>query len=116
MSLCRWSSMDWRCDLYCYYDCAGGITTHVAGRRLVGDIPEVPSISNKSVSTKQWLKLHKKQMNWLETAKRVDIDLPYDGESFNDPDLESFKARLTELREIGYNFPDYLFDENEEPE
>ena len=42
MSYCRWSSDNWKCDLYCYEDVSGGITTHVAGNRIVGDIPEAP--------------------------------------------------------------------------
>jgi len=35
MSYCRWSSDNWQCDLYCYDDISGGITTHVAGYRCV---------------------------------------------------------------------------------
>ncbi len=34
MSYCRWSSDNTNCDLYCYEDCSGGFTTHVAGFRL----------------------------------------------------------------------------------
>ena len=42
MSYCRWSSMNWRCDVYVYEDCSGGWTTHIAGRRRA--IPPVPDI------------------------------------------------------------------------
>lgn len=33
MSYCRFSSMNWMCDVYVYEDCGGGWVTHVAGRR-----------------------------------------------------------------------------------
>ena len=42
MSYCRFSSMNWRCDVYVYADYSGGWTTHVAGRRKV--LPPVPDI------------------------------------------------------------------------
>lgn len=109
MSYCRWSSDNWKCDLYCYEDVSGGITTHVAGNRIVGDIPKVPFILN--VDNKTWLKAHRKQMRFLGKAKRESIGLPYDGETFNDPDYESFLKRLFHLREAGYNFPDCVIEE-----
>lgn len=34
MSYCRWSSDNWKCDLYCYED-ANGYITHVADNRIV---------------------------------------------------------------------------------
>ena len=90
MSYCRWSSDDFKCDLYCYKDVSGGYKTHVADRRIVGDIPHA----------------QEKQDAFLETAKMRRIKLPYHGQSFNDPDLKSFLKRLLDLRQIGYNFPD----------
>jgi len=110
MSYCRWSSDNWRCDLYCYGDVSGGITTHVAGNRLVGDIPEAPLSLIMEGKNKEFLKAHKKQMAFLKTAKREPIGLPYDGEPFNDPDYASFLVRLMELREVGYKFPDYVIE------
>jgi len=112
MSYCRWSSDNWRCDLYCYEDVNGGITTHVACNRIVGDVPEVPFILD--VSADEFMKAHKKQMEFLDTAKREKIGLPYDGETFNDPDYESFLKRLLHLREVGYNFPDWVIEEVKE--
>ncbi len=42
MSYCRWSSMNWMCDVYVYEDCGGGWTTHVAGnRRVIQPIPDI---------------------------------------------------------------------------
>lgn len=54
MSYCRWSSMNWMCDVYVYEDVSGGWTTHVAGRRRV--IPPIPDImsGNLSMSLHRW--------------------------------------------------------------
>jgi len=112
MSYCRWSSDNWKCDLYCYEDANGCITTHVACNRIVGDVPEEPSILD--VSADEFMKAHKKQVEFLDTAKREKIGLPYDGKTFSDPDYESFLKRLLHLREVGYNFPDWVIEEVEE--
>lgn len=117
MSLCRWSTDDFSCDLYIYYDYTGGITTHVAGNRPVGEIPKTPDFMTSDPEV--WLKAHKKQMEFLEHCEQEPIDLPYAGETFNDPDEESLVERLKELKEIGYRFPLELLeleaDVEEEP-
>ena len=101
MSYCRWSSDNFACDLYCYEDVNGGFTTHVARNRVVGDVPKFSLNEPKD----ELFAAYRKQMAWLTTAKREPIGLPFDGESFNDPDLESFLARLLNLAEAGYHFP-----------
>src|ERR1700761_29275 len=110
MSYCRWSSDDWMCDLYCYEDCRGGWTTHVAGNRPI-DVPR----NNCDMFTDMdgWMKAHQEQMKALDSIGREDIELPYAGETFNDPTLEKFKDRLLMLRELGYKFPDYVLEEVE---
>jgi len=114
MSYCRWSSDNWRCDLYCYEDVSGGITTHVASNRVVGEVPEALLSLLLNGKSEEFLVAHRKQMAFLETAKREIIGLPYDGESFNDPDYQSFLERLVYLREVGYNFPDHVIEEVKE--
>jgi hypothetical protein len=81
MSYCRWSSDNWKCDLYCYADCYGGYTTHVAGNRIVGEVPEAPLKLIMDGKMKEFAKAHKKQMAFLDKCKRVKIGLPYDGPS-----------------------------------
>ena len=114
MSYCRFSSMDFGCDLYCFADCAGGYTTYVAANKIVGEVPKIPEFPLGKQDTPEWKAwgvAYKAQMDFLETAKRVPIGLPYDGERFNDLDLESFLARLLMLRERGYRFPDYVLED-----
>jgi hypothetical protein len=109
MSYCRWSSDDFKCDLYCYED-SYGYTTHVAGRRVVGDVPHVDWTKLTTDSTQEFAAQYTAQSAWLATAKREPIGLPYDGESFHDPNLESFLATVTMLRDAGYHVPTYVFD------
>ena len=114
MALCRWSSMNWKCDLYCYYDCYGGITIHVAARRRVEDIPELPNVLD--VSSEEWCEACKKQLKALKEAKLVEIGLPADGKTFWCSDIKTFHDKLRELKEMGYRFPEDLFEIDEEPE
>jgi hypothetical protein len=130
MSYCRWSSDNWKCDLYCYEEVSGGFTTHVASNRIVGEVPEASFAllqKNDDLSVpeqvmrrlrneafKEWTEAQEKQSKFLDTCKHKPIGLPYDGESFNDPDLESFLKRLLHLREVGYKFPDYVLEEVKE--
>lgn len=109
MSYCRWSSDDWKCDLYCYKDAYGGYTTHVAGRKHVG----VPVNPHSYSDFDKWHEFYDVQMKFLENAKMKDIGLPYDGDSFNDPDLESFLERVNCLKEIGYHVPFYVLEDIE---
>lgn len=116
MSYCRWSSDNWKCDLYCYADCQGGYTTHVASCRILGEVPPAPlSILTEKepdeIKIKRFMSAHGKQMAFLDTCKRVNIGLAFDGLSFNDATLDLFLLRLFQLREAGYNYPDYVLEE-----
>ncbi len=109
MSYCRWSSDNFKCDVYCYEDVSGGWTTHVAASKAVGDIP--PADDDLFMNdVEKWLLAHRKQMDFLATTERKPIGLPHDGKSFNDPDLQSFRGRLTMLKDAGYNVPAYVFE------
>lgn len=112
MSYCRWSTDNFGCDLYCYADVRGGYTTHVAGNKAIGDVPRVDMVGllNGSASPEEVAKQHAAQHEFLMNCERRPLGLPHDGQSFNDPDLESFLARLLSLRAAGYRFPDYVLD------
>lgn len=110
MSYCRWSSDWFRCDLYCYGDVAGGYTTHVAGNRTDHEVPEDWG-NDSRVSVDDWMARHTEISNRMKLAKRVPIGLSRDGETFSDPDLASFLARVVSLKDEGYRVPDYVLDE-----
>lgn len=104
MSYCRWSTDNFECDLYCYEDVRGGWTTHVASNRHVGVCP--PLRDRDMCDPKEFIQAIRAQSKFLDEAERVAIGLPHDGETFNDPTLEDFRARLVALREAGYRFPE----------
>lgn len=109
MSYCRWSSDNWKCDLYCYADTAGGYTTRVAGRKYVGEIPEVPDIL--TTLSKVWLTAYKAQQEALEKCELLAIGLAEDGKIFSDPDLASFLKRVKWLNGLGYHVPNYVIED-----
>jgi hypothetical protein len=115
MSYCRWSSDDYRCDLYCYEDASGGWTTHVARSRYVGERPHpdwsglIGRVCDPARVALFW-EQHTALSDWLATAERVPIGLPHAGATFNDPTPQAFRDRLIALRELGYHFPDYVLE------
>lgn len=111
MSYCRWSSDNWKCDLYCY-ESSQRFITHVAGNRIVGDVPLLPDILTADQG--EWSRAHEKQMDFLNSAEHIKIGLPYDGETFIDKTLEDFKKRIIQLKEAGYCVPDYVIESIEE--
>ena len=112
MSYCRWSSMNWTCDLYCYGDITGGWTTHVAPRRRVAAVPgdrQMDFIAGK-ISFDEFAELHRQQMTALRRTPFAPLRLPHAGETFHDATLVEFRCRLLELRRLGYRFPDEVTD------
>lgn len=102
MSYCRWSSMDFKCDLY-VYDAEDGIAIHVASNRVVGDVPSIDWSSHD-----QMFKTYREQMEFMDTAEREPINLPYDGESWYGLDKGAACTVIEMLEEEGYIFPEGL--------
>lgn len=105
MSYCRWSSMDFGCDLYCY-ESDQGFETWVAANRVVGEVPHIDYLATPEVMARQY----NEQSRFLATAEHAPIGLPHDGEFFCDGDLASFEQRLRQLRVLGYRFPHHIFN------
>jgi hypothetical protein len=108
MSYCRWSSDNWRCELYCY-ESNDGFVTHIASNKIVGDVPEELNIIDTPYE--EWIVSRKAAQKFMNTAERRNIGLEHDGETFVDEDLDTFLLRLLYLRKVGYKFPDYVIDE-----
>lgn len=115
MAYCRWSSMDWRCDIYCYEHVDGGYAIHVAGRRRA-NIDQCPKVNWDLLSNEEggdldeWQRQYDVQMKWLEDNREdfVPIDLPYSGETFYPATVEDCVEKLRELRHLGYIMPDNI--------
>ncbi len=104
MSYCRFSSDNWKSDVYCY-ESDHGFETHVASNRIVGTIPRLKSIDDDG-----FMQAYRAQMAFLDKAEKKSIGLDFDGESYTDKTLVECKSRLLQLRESGYHVPDYVFE------
>ena len=103
MSYCRWSSDNWKCDVYVYEDVNGGWTTHVAGRRRLklDTLPQSPYdlLTGGSVP-ENWNEIYRAYHDALGKLPFEDITLPHAGESFNDATPQDCADRLKELRAL----------------
>lgn len=112
MSYCRFSSENWDSDVYCY-DAREGIVIHVAACRFEADtpIPPVPPVElwNSLAVDDVRLALARRQ-EWIDAARRVQIGLVYDGETFVEGGPEDAVDRLEELRAMGYRVPQAAID------
>jgi hypothetical protein len=138
MSYCRFSSMNWMCDVYVYEDVYGGWTTHVAARRRA--FPPVPDLMTGTARWPrfggEWSKEQRRviypsrlhafgasivygflafwhnriHMGSLRLIPWRRIGLPFDGEHFNDNTPGDCAGRLEALRMMGYRVPQYAID------
>ena len=113
MSYCRWSSDNFKCDLYCY-GCDTGYVTHVARNRIVGDVPTIHTRALLDGAREEFNKSLKMHDEFLDTCERVSIGLEHDGKCFVDRCLEDFRDKIVELIEMGYRVPDYVLEEIDE--
>ena len=114
MSFCRFSDDNWKSDVYAY-ESKHGFELHVASKRIIGDIPAIPSIGDiPYIEPGEFLRAHQAQRSFLETAERVPIGGPHDGESFRYATLRELYNALLELRFDGYHVPDFALEEIEE--
>lgn len=117
MSYCRWSCMNGACMVYAYEDCYGGWTIHLAGRKRKNQdkMPPNPfeALDGSAESVTEYLKRYKVQKEWMESPEGDEwttLSLPHAGDSYQLGSLQEFKDKLIYLREVGYLFPDYVFD------
>lgn len=114
MSFCRFSDDNFKSDVYAY-ESAEGFELHVAGNRVVGDIPARPSIADiPYIAPGEFLRAHQAQLAFLETAERVPIGGPHDGKSFRYATLRELHDGLLQLRADGYHVPQFTLDDIEE--
>lgn len=109
MSYCRFSSDDFRCDIYAY-ESAEGFIVHVASVRYLGDIPKLQPTPEQGDDSgwKAWHKAHSAQSEFLLTAKTEPIGLLSDGEVFVFPTEDEMFAGCLVLKEAGYSIPEYM--------
>jgi hypothetical protein len=116
MSYCRWSSDFFRCDIYAYESTAG-FEIHVAGRKLKNPPPVPVKQEGQDWSDfyagpefQAWQRAYHEASN-RDDDEWEDLGGPFDGEEFVEPDFESYRERMLELRALGYRFPDDAIEE-----
>jgi hypothetical protein len=116
MSWCRWSTVcenKMTSDLYVYDDVRGGVTIHVAGRRVVGveNAPQEPPLTKETIEDGSYMAAHRARMEWYENNQNYEnIQSDLAGQTYNYDDAESLVDFFTLARQEGLVFPDWLFE------
>lgn len=135
MSYCRWSSDNWKSDVYCYEHFTGGFVTHVASnKRVFPPIPDIPfswvprfggkfapgefrvtypTIFHSFAAGcfyRVYALWHRLSMWSLRVIPVRQIGLPIDGETFSDDTAAACADRLESIRALGYYVPQYAID------
>lgn len=118
MSYCRWSSMNFSCDLYVYEHVGGYWAIHVAGRRRTAELPPDPMLSLPREDATEderaaWMEAYNARNKALDETRdsMVDIDLPHAGETFCLSSPGECADKIEELIGLGYVCPDYVVPE-----
>ena len=131
MSWCRFSTIcenNLSSDLYIYESCNGGVEVIIASRKRDNEInaPKVPAWRevwdlNKDDSDEwhkwwhEFSRCNQERKKWLEeNSEWINIALPYAGEMFNFTVKEELLEFLYKLKELGYNFPEWVFEQAKE--
>ncbi len=105
MSYCRFSSDNFKSDVYCYESSGEFYQIHVATNRIIEDIPPL-DLSLKSAKREESTRKHNEA---LRNCTHKPIGLSFDGESFAYDTLEETCDKLIELKKMGYNVPNSAF-------
>ena len=100
MAYCRWSSDNWKSDVY-VFESDRGVEIHVAGMRYLGEAPQGDYFDPVHFQ---------KLQNWLEETERIKIGGPSDGHSYVG-DYEETILTLERLKSEGYHVPSYVIED-----
>lgn len=116
MSYCRWSSDDWRSDLY-VYESLDGWEVLVAGRRKVPEFfaalpAEVPWPTDwrDEAQTDPWFARQQAVTDMLDGFGWVDLPAPYAGEMVTFDSADEAADALVWLAACGFHVPDGVID------
>lgn len=110
MSWCRWSSMDFQCDLY-VYESHDGVEVHVGANRFDIDRDAVPPYVSILDDLDAWHTRHLALQKMLDEADRQPIGLPFDGQHRTFYSLEEAADWIDELVALGYIIPEGMTDD-----
>jgi hypothetical protein len=111
MSYCRWSSDNFKSDVYCY-ESEQGYVIHVADTRIVDPLPRNPYDVNDFIKNPIWVTLLRNKV-WrqaFDKSERVEINLPHAGTTIYANSPAACAIKLMELQLFGYHVPQYAID------
>lgn len=114
MSYCRWSTDDYRCDLY-VYEGGDGWHCHVAGGRrdwepLFDEVRMVRDWAEGRVSTSDYCFARGAYHAAMSTVPWTYHDEPSTGWDFVTQTPGEMAARMRRLRGEGFSFPDHVLE------
>ena len=108
MSYCRFSSDNWKSDVYIYYG-KEGYTVHVAQYRYTGEIPSLPDILE--TPTEEYHKAYLAQMEAVNSSPKEKIKSELAGATLTFEDPEALIQALRNMqRGEGIHVPEYVFE------
>ena len=110
MSYCRWSTDDFRCDVYVYESKNGYEINIAALRHRLTDAELPPPVPFDTNNLMPWFRRMDTVSDLIRRTKRYPIGLPFDGESFCEPSPKDAAVRLQEIKGAGYNVPQDVID------
>lgn len=113
MSYCRWSSDNFRCDLYCF-ESESGFETYIAGSRWREWVHLFHFLTDKRVRIADGITIRIARSNLLGLPRRLThkpLRLPLAGKYFIDATETEFFSRLRSLNALGYRVPAGLIAE-----
>ncbi len=115
MSYCRFSSDQFRCDVYVFEHCGGWWQIYVAGNKLVSDTPRPEFTAGDwwargEEGIAAYTACDTALCEWMEQAQRVAIELPHAGEGFELGSPGDCADTLVMLKELGYVVPQSAID------
>lgn len=102
MSYCRFSSDNWKSDVY-VYETDRGFMVDIAANRFVGRIPRTLPINSPN-----WYKSYLKQSKYVHKAKTVPIGGKFDGGYFLCSTRQELIEKLKMLKRAGYRIPKWV--------
>lgn len=116
MSYCRFSSDNWKSDIYAFTHVDGGYVIHVAACRYVNPdpIPVLPEEAWHTLPPGELTQILEAQQAWRDAATLEPIGLEQDGEQFNVDTAAECVELLNKLSDAGYHVPAFAIKALEE--
>lgn len=115
MSYCRFSSDNFRSDVYVYFDIRDQFVCHISKRRIsnIDECPEVvfPTTESSGEITQFGYKHYKAREEWLDNhAIREDNPHELAGTTFTTDRPDEMAESLLDLQKEGFHVPQYAID------